>query len=112
MVEPIAHHLIRYLANLCFAGAKTSKSAGAKASNTIAQPALDFGRKESVENYPFEKPHRFPGPAEFWQPLIHPADGVFARHSSREAALGSFLRNSNWFLGSRFCRSRCWFWLG
>ena len=73
--------------------------------------ALDFCRKETVAKYPFEKPHRFPDPAEFWQPLVHPADGVFGRHSRRDAALENLVRNSNRLLGSRFCRSR-WCWLG
>jgi hypothetical protein len=54
----------------------------------------------------------FRDPAEFWQPLVHGADGVFGRHSRRDAVLGNLVRNSNWLLGSRFCRSRCWCWLG
>jgi PLD-like domain len=50
--------------------------------------------------------------AKSCQPLVYPADGVFGVTGRRHVLLGNLFRNSNWLLRSRFCRSRCWCWLG
>src|SRR5437588_12984702 len=55
----------------------------------VAQPALDFCRKRASQIILLKSRTDFRDPAEFWQPLVHPADGVFGRHSRRDAALGN-----------------------
>jgi hypothetical protein len=60
-------------------------SAGGKTSNTIAQLAVDFCRKESVANYSFEKPHRFPEPSRILAASCAWRGWSFGRHSRRDA---------------------------
>jgi len=88
------------------------RCSGGKTSNTIASLRWTFVAKRASQIILLKRRTDVRDPAEFWQPLVHGADGVFGRHSRWDAALGNPVRNSNWLLGSRFSRSRCWYWLG
>jgi hypothetical protein len=86
-------------------------SAGGKTSNTIASMRWTFVAKRASQIILLKSRTGFRNQPNFGS-LLCMARMEFRTSQPSGRALGNLVRNSNWLLGSRFSRSRCWCWLG